>query len=281
MRYIETEKITKEIKNHLLEINFKIEESLKNKLNHCLKDEVNPHAVEVLDILIRNSETAENNHLPLCQDTGLVVIFAEIGQEVVLTGGDFESAIQTGVSQAYAEGYLRKSLVMDPVLNRVNTGDNTPAIFHTRIVPGDQLSLTLMVKGGGSENQSALKMFTPSAGMEEIMAFVVERIIQAGGNPCPPLIVGLGIGGNFETCALLAKKALTLDLDESNPDPAYAEWEQKILQKINSTNVGPQGLGGKTTALAVHILTHPCHIASLPVAVNLECHAHRMCKIEL
>jgi fumarate hydratase subunit alpha len=210
----------------------------------------------------------------MCQDTGFPVVFIELGQEVQVTGGDFMSSIHEGVRRGTAEGYLRSSLVRDP-LRRVNTGDNTPAVIHVEVVPGDKIKITLAPKGGGSENMSEVKMLPPSAGIEGVAEFVVDRIRRSGGNPCPPVIAGVGIGGTFEKCAWLAKKALLRTAGSPNPDPFYAELEADLLGRINRLGIGPMGFGGRCTALAVHVETHPCHIASLPVAVNVQCHAAR------
>jgi fumarate hydratase subunit alpha len=213
--------------------------------------------------------------MPMCQDTGVAVVFVELGQDVHVIGGDFIEAINEGVRQGYRDGFLRKSLVTDPVIERKNTKDNTPAIIHTQIVPGESIQITLAPKGGGSENMSEVRMMQPSDGIEGITDFVVDRVRRSGGNPCPPVIVGVGIGGNFEQSALLSKKALLRPLGSLNPDPIWNPVEVELLDRINRLGIGPMGLGGRTTALAVHILAQPCHIASMPVAVNLQCHAAR------
>lgn len=209
----------------------------------------------------------------MCQDCGLAVVFAEVGQEVHLAGGDFEAAVQEGIRQGYGEGYLRKSLCHP--LTRANTGDNTPGVIHTEIVPGDRLKLTVVPKGGGSENMSRLYMLKPAEGLAGIKEKVVATVEEAGPNPCPPIIVGVGIGGTFERAALLAKKSLLRELGQGHPDPEVADLERQLLKEVNQLGIGPQGLGGRITALAVHVLMQPCHIASLPVAVNLQCHASR------
>ncbi|OGP69578.1 MAG: fumarate hydratase, partial [Deltaproteobacteria bacterium RBG_13_60_28] len=211
--------------------------------------------------------------IPLCQDCGLAVVFVELGQEVQITGGDFEQAIQEGVRQGYGEGFLRKSLCHP--LTRANTGDNTPAVIHTEIVPGDRLKITVVPKGGGSENMSRVFMLKPAEGVDGIIDRVVTTVREAGANPCPPIIVGVGIGGTFERAALLAKKALLREVGSPNPKPELAALEKALLQEVNDLGIGPQGLGGRITALAVHVLMQPCHIASLPVAVNIQCHASR------
>lgn len=229
----------------------------------------------MLDILLENYELAAKEKMPICQDTGIAVTFLEIGQDVHLVNGDLYEAINEGVRQGYKEGYLRKSMVDDPIIDRVNTKDNTPAIIYTDIVPGDKIKITIAPKGGGSENMSEVKMMKAADGIEGVIDFVVDRIKRSCGNPCPPIVVGVGLGGNFEQSALLAKKALLRDLDKENPDPKWAAVEKEILEKINNLGIGPQGLGGRTTALGVHILSKPCHIASMPAAVNVQCHAAR------
>jgi fumarate hydratase subunit alpha len=221
---------------------------------------------------------ASTDGIPLCQDTGVAVVFLEIGQEVHITGGELYSAVQEGVRRAYKEGYLRKSLVDKPFSMRINTGDNTPAIIHADIVPGDKLAITAMPKGGGAENMTHLAMLLPADGRNGVIDFVVHTVDESGGNPCPPLIIGLGIGGTAEYSLLLAKKALLRTINDPNPDPENAELEKEILEKVNSLGIGPMGFGGLTTALAVHVETYPAHIASLPVAVNLQCHSARQKK---
>jgi fumarate hydratase subunit alpha len=213
--------------------------------------------------------------MPICQDTCVAIVFLEVGQEVHLIGGDLEDAVNEGVRQGYAEGYLRKSIVTDPVHSRKNTTDNTPAIIYTRIVPGDKVRIQFAPKGGGAENMSEVRMMTAAQGIEGVKDFVVERVSRSGGNPCPPIVVGVGLGGSFERCAMLAKEALLRPIGEENPDPEYNEVEKELLRRINDLGIGPQGLGGRITALAVHIKTVPCHIASMPVAVNVQCHANR------
>jgi len=233
-----------------------------------------------LEQVVRNARIAREGKFPLCQDTGLAVVFVRVGQDVRVTGGSLEEAVQEGVRRGYREGYLRKSVVRDP-LRRENTGDNTPAVVHYRIVPGNGLEITLMAKGAGSENMSGVRMLTPADGAEGVKAFVVEQVRQAGANPCPPVIVGVGIGGTLERCALLAKEALLRPVGRRNPDPFYAEMEEELLTRINALGIGPQGFGGKVTALDVHIEAEPCHIASLPVAVNIQCHAARHATVML
>ena len=231
-------------------------------------------ACSVMNDLILNLDAAKKLDVPVCQDCGMAVIFINIGQDVHLVGGDIERAINEGVRRGYKDGYLRCSVVEDPLL-RKNTGDNTPAIIHTKIVPGDKVEITVAPKGFGSENMSCLKMFTPAATREDIVEYILDAVVKAGGNPCPPIVLGIGIGGDFEQCAYLAKKALCRSVDIRNENEYYADMESEILNLVNSLNIGPQGFGGKTTALAVNIETAPTHIAGLPVAVNFGCHVTR------
>lgn len=228
----------------------------------------------VLQSLLDNAAIAARDRMAMCQDCGLAVVFADLGRDVHLDG-DLYAAIDEGVRQAYAEGYLRKSVLRDPLQRGTNTGDNTPAIVHVRLVAGDKLTLHAAPKGGGSENMSAQWMLSPSAGREGVISAIVDRILKAGGKPCPPLVLGVGLGGNFEKSALLAKEALVRPLGQPSPDPDVAALEQELLARVNATNVGPMGLGGQTTALAVHVERHPCHLASLPLALNVQCHAAR------
>ncbi len=230
-------------------------------------------ARDILDLLGRNADVARSACMPICQDTGMAVVFADVGQDVHIDG-DFEAAVHEGVRRGYVDGLLRKSVVDDP-LRRVNTGDNTPAILHTRLVPGDKITMTVAPKGFGSENMSRLAMLTPAAGVQGVKDFVLETVRLAGANPCPPMVLGVGIGGDFEQVAELAKRALLIPLNESHPDPFYANLEQELLAAVNETGIGPQGLGGKSTCLGLHILQKPTHIAGLPVAVNVSCHVTR------
>jgi fumarate hydratase subunit alpha len=241
-----------------------------------INDERSPLPVSILEQCVENAQIASERRVPLCQDTGLAVFFIRIGSGVQIDGGSLEAAVNEGVRRGYADGYLRKSVLTDPLFDRKNTGTNTPAILHTEIIDGDELTITIIPKGGGAENSSAIKMLSPSAGVEGVVDFVVDAVLQAGGNPCPPVVLGVGIGSNFEGCALLAKKALLRPVGDPNPDPRYAALEQRILSEVNATGIGPQGLGGNTTAFAVHIEYAPCHLASLPVAVNVNCHIHRI-----
>ena len=238
-------------------------------------NESNPLAQSILGILEENIEAARELDVPVGQDTGMAVTFIEIGQDVHLVGGDLEAAVDRGVARAYLDGKLRCSVVSDPLYGRKNTNDNTPAVLYTKIIPGDRVKITALPKGFGSENMSAVKMFTPAATEDDIVDFVVDTVKKAGANPCPPVVVGVGIGGTFERCALLAKEALARELDDTNPDPDYAALEERMLSRINALDIGPQGFGGDTTALAVKIEKYPTHIAGLPVAVNICCHVYR------
>lgn len=274
MREIEAPVVTKAVRQLCQDANYYLGEDVLKSLNHCLKTEESRAGKEVIRKIIENADIAGTEQVPLCQDTGFAVIFAEVGQEIHITGGDFSEAIHEGVRQGYKEGYLRKSIVSDPLV-RKNTGDNTPAVIHTEIVPGDQLKLTVAPKGGGSENMSEVKMMAPAAGIEGIIDFVVDRVQRSGANPCPPVIVGVGIGGTFEKCAEIAKRALLRSVGSRHPDPVYAKLETDLLTRINKLGIGPQGFGGRCTALDVLIEVHPCHIASFPVAVNMQCHVAR------
>ena len=274
MREIPVEKITNEVKRLCIEANYFLGEDVFQAFRTFREKEESPLGRDILDQLIENARIAKDEELPICQDTGFAVVFIELGQDVRLTGGALEEAVNEGVRQGYTEGYLRKSIVRDPV-NRVNTGDNTPAVLYTDIVPGNQVSIVVAPKGGGSENMSRIKMLKPADGAEGVKEFVIETVRVAGSNPCPPIVVGVGIGGTFDKCAQLAKRALLRELGTSHPDPFYASMEREILEKVNNLGIGPQGLGGRTTALGVHIEVYPCHIASLPVAANIQCHVAR------
>ena len=275
MRNLHTSRITEEVRRLLIEANYVLPESLACRIKESENSERNPLAASLLSKLSDNLKAAEKINVPICQDTGMAVIFLEIGQEVFLEGEPLEAAVNRGTAQAYDEGYLRKSVVNDPLFDRVNTGDNTPAVLHTRIVPGDRVHIVAAPKGFGSENMSRIKMFTPSAGKGDIIEFVLETVRLAGGNPCPPIVVGVGIGGTFEKAALLAKTALARDVSVPNPDARYAALEKEMLEKINALDIGPQGFGGDTTALGVNIEYFPTHIAGLPCAVNIGCHVTR------
>jgi fumarate hydratase subunit alpha len=275
MREFNVSDVIEPVKKLCMEANTILPEDVKKKLLEAKDAEESPVGKEILAQIEENIEISAAEKLPLCQDTGFAVLFVEIGQDVHFVGGDLREALNEGVRQGYTEGYLRKSIVDDPVVERVNTKDNTPAIVHWDVVAGDKIKITVAPKGGGSENMSTVKMMKPADGLEGIKDFVVQWVKTAGGNPCPPVVVGVGIGGTFEHVAYLAKKALLRDIGVRNPDRKFADAELDILERINATGVGPMGLGGKTTAIEVYIETHPCHIASMPVAVNLNCHAAR------
>ena len=247
----------------------------RSGIQAAIRAEESPLGKSILEKYLINADIAEEQQVPICQDTGFAVFFVEMGTDVHIDGGSLEEAIQEGTRQGYEDGFLRNSIVSDPIFGRKNTGDNTPAIVYLSSVKGDRLKITLAPKGGGSENMSAIAMLKPSQGEEGVIDFIARTVIRAGGNPCPPTVVGIGIGGTFEKAAFLAKKALIRELGQPNPDPNYADLEKRILARLNDSGVGPQGLGGRATVLAVHIEYHPCHIASLPVAVNLNCHAAR------
>ena len=274
IREINVSEIENAVRDLCIQANRFLPQSLADCIGCAIQKEKSPVGKEVLSDLVRNIEAAKQEELAVCQDTGMAVIFLDIGQEVHFTGGSLYEAVNKGVSRGYTEGYLRCSIVSDPI-ERVNTGDNTPAVIHTRIVDGDKVSISVCPKGFGSENMSAMKMFTPSATVEDIENFVVETASKAGSNPCPPMVIGVGIGGDFEYCAYLAKKALCRDVAEKNPKELYRNMEENILQKINRLGIGPQGFGGTVTALSVGIEQAPTHIAGLPVAVNIGCHVTR------
>ncbi len=279
MREVHTERITRAVEQLFIDANINLSENVYDALNEAVEKEESPAGKEVIRELIANARLATRENIPICQDTGLAVTFVEIGQDVHIVGGSLEEAVSEGVRRAYGKGYLRKSCC-DP-FSRANTGDNTPPILHTKIVPGDTVKIIVLPKGGGSENYGEVRMLVPSQGKAGIKSFVLEMITKGGPNPCPPIIVGIGIGGNFETSALLSKEALMIPIGQRNPDPAIAEFEKELLHEINRTGIGPQGYGGSITALDVHVKVMPCHIASLPVAVNLQCHAHRIKEMTL
>ncbi len=274
MREIQAQQITEVVERLCIEANQFLPEDVQGAIRRCRACEDWEIAQGVLDKIITNFEIAEQEQVPICQDTGMACVFLEIGQDVHIAGGDLAAAVDEGVRRGYDKGYLRKSVVKDPV-RRGNTGDNTPAMLYTEIVPGEQIKVTVGPKGFGSENMSAIRMFKPSAGIEGIKDFILEAVETAGPNPCPPMVVGVGIGGTFDKCALLAKKALMRSTDVRNPDPYYADLEAEMLEKINRLGIGPQGFGGKTTALALNIETLPTHIAGMPCAVNINCHVTR------
>ncbi|HUV35931.1 MAG TPA: fumarate hydratase [Patescibacteria group bacterium] len=280
MREIKASAITEAIARLSMEANYELEDDVQKSLEAAYEREESPAGKEVLRQILENSKIARTERMPICQDTGLAILFVEMGQDVHVVGGDFETAVDAGVRKGYTDGYLRKSVLADPVRGG-NTGDNTPAIVHLRIVPGDKLAIYVVPKGGGSENMSKIAMMKPADGLEGVKRFVTESVRTASGNPCPPIVVGVGIGGSFERCAYLAKKALLRPIGSVHADPFYTDLEKELLMLVNDTGVGPMGLGGRVTALAVHVETAPRHIASFPVAVNMNCHAARHKYVEL
>lgn len=279
VRELDVKKITEAVKNLCIEANEDLGRDVLECFQKALKNEVSPVGQEILEQLIENAAIAKEEHIPICQDTGLAVIFLEIGQDLHLTGGDLKEAVNLGVRQGYGEGYLRKSSCHP--FTRANTGDNTPAVIYIDLVPGDRMNIWVVPKGGGSENMSRIFMLPPSAGLAGIKEKIVETVKEAGPNPCPPTIIGVGIGGTFEQAALQAKKSLLRPLGTPNPDQELEQLETEVLESINKLGIGPQGLGGRTTSLAVHIRLLPCHIASLPLAVNVQCHASRHKEVTL
>ncbi len=275
MREIQASDITQTVAQMCQEANFYLGEDVIVALKKGRDTDKSDVAKQVLDQILQNAEIAASERIPLCQDTGLAVIFIDLGQDAHIVRGDLYTAIEEGVRQGYEEGYLRKSVVLQPFSARVNTKDNTPAVIHTRIVPGDQLKITVAPKGGGSENMSRVTVLKPAQGRQGVIDYVVSVVEEAGSNPCPPLIVGVGIGGTIEQTALIAKRSLLREVGSPNPDPEVAELEAELLERINAIGTGPQGFGGNTTALAVHVETYPAHIASMPVAVNIQCHSAR------
>lgn len=280
MKEINVLDIIKAVKDLCIDSNYFLSDDIKNKLKDSKEKETFPIAQDILDKILINVDIAKNERMPMCQDTGMACVFVELGQDVHIVGGSLEDAINEGVRQGYSEGYLRKSVVKDP-LDRVNTKDNTPAVITYNIVNGDKLKITVSPKGFGSENMSALKMLKPADGVEGVKDFVIETVKKAGPNPCPPIVVGIGIGGTFDKAAALAKKSLLRNVEERNPNEFYKNLEEELLEKINALGIGPQGFGGRTTALSVNIEYYPTHIAGLPVAVNINCHATRHKEIEL
>ncbi len=274
MREISTETIIETVRTLSMDAATDLGEDVLEALARAKKVEESPVGRDILEQIEKNAEIARKEKAPMCQDTGYAVLFVDMGQDVHITGGDFYGAINEGVRRGYNDGYLRKSVLADPI-ERKNTGDNTPAIIYSTIVPGDKLKIIMAPKGGGSENMSEVKMMKPSDGIEGVKEFVIDRVLRSGGKPCPPVIIGVGIGGTFEKCAMIAKQALLREVGKRHPNKFYADLELELLEKINRLGVGPQGLGGTTTALDVHVEVHPCHIASLPVAVNTQCHAAR------
>lgn len=281
MREINVSEVTKTVSKLCMDSCYYLPEELLAKFKSAVAEEESPLGREILGTIIENAELAKRKAVPICQDTGLTVVFMEIGQDVHFVGGDLYTAIHAGVADGYVNGYLRKSSVDDPLFVRKNTNDNTPAIIHTTIVSGDKVKVIVCPKGCGSENMGAMKMLKPADGVEGVIKFVVDTVRSAGPNPCPPVTVGVGIGGNMEKAALLAKYSLTRKVGEHNANPQYAELEEKLLELVNKTGVGPSGLGGSTTAVAVNIEYAPTHIGGLPVAVNLNCHAARRAEAEI
>lgn len=281
IRQIKAETVTETVKQLFLDCNYFIGKDIMTALEKARENEKSKVGKSVLTQIIENDKLAAKEEVPLCQDTGMAILFVEYGDKVVIEDGSFEDAVNEGVRQAYKDGYLRKSVVNDPVFDRLNTKDNTPAIIHTRIVKGDKIKITAGGKGFGSENMSAIKMLTPSYGIEGVKNFILDTVRTAGPNPCPPIVVGVGIGGTFERCAQLAKKATFRAIDTHNEDERYAKLEDELLESINKMGFGPAGLGGTTTAIGVNIETSPTHIAGMPVAVNICCHAARHASAEI
>lgn len=273
MREVHTDEITKVVRDLFMDANCNLGEDVLAAFDHAIEKDESPVAREVMKELKENARIAREENSPICQDTGLAVLFIELGQDVHIVGGDFKDAINEGVKQGYKEGYLRKS-ACDP-FSRKNTGDNTPAIIHLEIVPGDKVKIMAVPKGGGAENMSRVNMLTPAVGIEGVKDFVVNRVKESGSNPCPPTVIGVGIGGTFERSAILAKRALLRKIGGRNPDPEIAKAEEEVLERINKLGIGPMGYGGNTTSLDVFFEVEPCHIASLPLAVNIQCHASR------
>lgn len=274
MREIDVSEIIPKVRQMCMDANYFLGDDVRSALENAEKTEESPVGKGILGDILKNSQIAHDQQVPMCQDTGFAVLFVEIGQDVHFTGGTITDAINEGVRQGYADGYLRKSILGDPI-KRLNTKDNTPAVIHYDIVAGDKVKIVFAAKGGGSENMSEIKMMKPSDGVEGLKEFVLDRVRRSGGNPCPPIIVGIGVGGTFERCAQISKKSLLREVGSKHADPYYADLEAELLEKVNNIGIGPQGVGGRTTALAVFIETHPCHLASFPVAVNIQCHAAR------
>jgi fumarate hydratase subunit alpha len=280
MRVVRLDSVVDAVAKMAQDACYNAREDLLEALKEGIQREDSPIGRDVLEKLVENARIAREEEIPYCQDTGTAVVLVELGEEVTLDRPGLVDAINQGVRRGYQEGYLRKSMAADP-LRRGNTGDNTPAVVHIDVVPGDRLKIIFAAKGSGSENMSALKMLPPSAGWEGVKEFVLKTVEEAGPNPCPPGVLGVGLGGNFEGCALLAKKALFRGIGKRNPDPFYAEKELELLEAVNDLGIGPQGMGGQVSVLEVHIEARPCHIGSLPVAVNVDCHAHRWREVEL
>ncbi|MAE06784.1 MAG: fumarate hydratase [Nitrospinota bacterium] len=279
MRVIDVAEVTAKIRDMAIESNYNVDPEYLAQIESAKASESSPLGRNILNQITENAELASAERVPYCQDTGLSVVFADVGQDVHFTGGSLESAINEGVRQGYRDGYLRGSVVNDP-LRRENTKDNTPAVIHYRVVPGDHFVLYFAAKGTGSENMSMARMLKPSDGREGILRTVVEHVFESGGNPCPPILLGIGLGGSIEKAAQIAKWSLFRPLGRPNPDLLVADLEQDILKAVNRTGVGPMGMGGDTTCVAVHIETYPCHIGALPICINVECHAHRHAELE-
>lgn len=275
MRELPVSEVARAVEELSIEANYDLPPDVLTALERAREIEESDVGREIIDICVRNARLAHDERVPICQDTGVTIVFLELGQDLHLVGGDLYTAVADGVRRGYDRGFLRKSVVSDPLFSRRNTGDNTPPVIYTDVVPGDRLRVTVVPKGTGSENMSGLKMLTPAAGAEGVKRFVVETVDRAGSNPCPPVIVGVGVGGMMDKAALLAKKALLRPVGSSHPEPEVARLEREILGEINALGIGPQGLGGRVTALGVHIETFPTHIGALPVAVNIQCHAAR------
>jgi fumarate hydratase subunit alpha len=274
MRELHVKEIENAVREMCISSNYNLPTDIYKKLSESENNEESGIGKGILRDILKNADLAKKNRVPICQDTGMATLFIELGQEVFLIGGDFEESVNEGVRKGYSEGYLRKSIVRDPLL-RDNTGDNTPAVIHLKIVPGDRMKIVVAPKGFGSENMSRIKMLKPSDGMKGVEDFVLQAVSEAGPNPCPPIFVGVGIGGTFEKVAEMAKRALLREVEDRSPNPSLAEMETRLLEKINNLGIGPQGLGGRTTALAVKVETYPTHIAGLPAAVAINCHATR------
>ena len=281
IREVHVNEIIPVVEKQCIESNIKLPKDIRDHLCQALEEEESPLGKEVLKDIIKNTEIAESKNIPICQDTGFAVVFLKVGQDVHVVGGSLNDAINEGVRRGYTKGYLRKSMVIDPFLSRKNTNDNTPAIIHTEIVPGDKINIIFAPKGGGSENMSALRMLKPADGVEGIKRFVLETVDRAGSNPCPPIIVGVGVGGTIEIATLIAKKALLRPLGQHHPQPEIADLERELLKEVNNLGIGPQGFGGLITALGVNIETYPTHIACLPVAINIQCHVARHMEAEI
>jgi fumarate hydratase subunit alpha len=280
MREISTKDIIKAVKDMCIDANYNLGKDVEDALRKAYEKEVSPVGKATLSQILENVEISKQGEFPMCQDTGTAVVFVDMGDQVLIKDGNLFEAINEGVRQGYQEGYLRKSILADPI-ERKNTKDNTPAVIHLDIVKGDKLKIIIAPKGGGSENMSEVKMMKPADGVEGVKEFVIDKVKRSGSNPCPPIIVGVGIGGSFEKCAEMAKRALLRTIGSKHPNPFYADLEAELLEKVNKSGIGPQGFGGSQTALAVHIETYPCHIASFPAAVNINCHVARHKEIVL